>query len=58
MRPNPSPTPAQFAASHGDPAGWSATDFEVYEHLVQTQGVELDQVLAEHHVVDRPLAAA
>jgi hypothetical protein len=56
----PSPTPAQFRAAHGDVAGWSPVDFEVYEHLVLTQprGDQLRQVLAEHCVVDGPAPAA
>jgi hypothetical protein len=27
------PTPAGFAETHGDPAGWSPADYETYENL-------------------------
>ncbi|MER7466922.1 hypothetical protein [Streptomyces sp. NPDC097981] len=32
-----SPTPAQFRAVHGDMGHWQAVDFEIYEHLVESQ---------------------
>ncbi|MDT0347552.1 hypothetical protein [Streptomyces litchfieldiae] len=48
-------TPAQFLAEHGDLATWTATDFEVYDHLLTAaQADQLAEVLAEHCVVDGP----
>ena len=57
-RPAPDLYPTPVAA-HGDIAGWSAVDFEVYEHLVEAERADqLDTVLSEHHVVDGPAPAA
>jgi hypothetical protein len=33
------PTPAEFRQTHGDPADWTATDMETFEHLAEVDAL-------------------